>query len=115
MAVSCLAVFAVVGCRSTIASALFPSHDGSPVQAATPSATTGASATEATPSTANVATTTASALAPSAAAPTRSTTPPQSQPGSLTDVAQALLAQINAWRAADSKAPLTMTSGLVAS
>jgi uncharacterized protein YkwD len=33
----------------------------------------------------------------------------------LTDVAQALLAQINAWRASDGMAPLTMTSGLVAS
>jgi uncharacterized protein YkwD len=41
--------------------------------------------------------------------------PPQPQPGSLTDIAQALLDQINAWRATDGEAALSMTSGLVAS
>jgi uncharacterized protein YkwD len=47
--------------------------------------------------------------------PSTSTTQPRPQAGSLPDVAQALLNQINVWRAADGKAPLTMASGLVAS
>jgi len=115
VAVSFLAVFALaVGCRSTIAGTLFSSHDGLPVPVGT-----GASATEPAPSPANAGTVTATTAAPTTVAPTTAepaaATPPPPQPGSLTDVAQALLAQINAWRAADGTAPLTMTTGLVAS
>jgi uncharacterized protein YkwD len=118
VAVSCLAVFALaVGCRSVIANRLAPTHDSLPALAGTPSATADVSTTELSPSPTSAATTTASAptIAPATTKPSTSTTPPHPQPGSLTDVAQALLDQINAWRAADGKAPLTMASGLVAS
>jgi uncharacterized protein YkwD len=116
VAVSCLAVLLLaVGFRSSISNTLFSSHDGLPAPVGTSSAMTGASSTESAPSAANAGTTTATAVAPTTAEPAGSTTPPSPQPGSLSDVAQALLAQINAWRASDGKASLTMASGLVAS
>jgi uncharacterized protein YkwD len=112
VAVSCVAVFGLaVGCRSTIAGALFPAHDSVPAPAGIASAVTNASATGSASSAASAAIT----VAPSTAQPSGSPAPPAPQPGPLTDIAQALLAQINGWRATAGAAGLTMTSGLVAS
>lgn len=118
VAVSCLAVFALaVGCRSAIVDRIGPTDDTLSVFAGTSSTTAGVSTTDlstspgAGPSTTAASPTTAPAAPPTSAAPP----PAAPQPGSLTDVAQALLDQINAWRAADGKAALTMASGLVAS
>jgi uncharacterized protein YkwD len=123
VAVLCLVVFALaVGCRSVIVNRLSPTNDSLPALAGTPSATTGVSTTDLSPSPANAGTSTTStpttAIATTESSRTTPPAPPQPappQPGSLPDVAQALLDQINAWRAAEGKAPLTMTSGLVAS
>ena len=123
VAVSCLtAVALAVGCRSVIVNQLTPTADSAPVAAGlpsltdTPSTTAGVSTTELSPSptSAEPAPTTATTTSKpaTAAAPPPAPAP---QPGSLPDVAQALLDQINAWRAADGIAPLTMASGLVAS
>jgi uncharacterized protein YkwD len=118
VAVSCLAVVGLaVGCKSEIVDRLSPAGESIPELAGAPSSTAGVSTTDLSPSPTTAATTTTPAPAPSTvtAAPTTTTAPPRPQPGSLADVAQALLDQINAWRAADGKAPLVMTSGLVAS
>jgi uncharacterized protein YkwD len=105
-----------VGCRSEIVDRLSPAGDSVPDLAGAASSTAGVSTTDLSSSPTPPATTTAPAPAPSTvAAPSTTAAPPRPQPGSLTDVAQALLDQINAWRAADGKAPLTMASGLVAS
>jgi uncharacterized protein YkwD len=120
VAVLCLAVFALaVGCRSAIVDRIGPTDDTLSVFAGTSSTTAGVSTTDLSTSPGVGASTTA---APPSTTPTPTPTPTSAaappavpQPGSLTDVAQALLDQINAWRAADGKAPLTMASGLVAS
>jgi uncharacterized protein YkwD len=108
VATVCLVVLTgAVGCGSVIVSRLSAALNGGPAQGGTlsaPSQSPTGTPTMSAPST----------TAPAAAPPT-SMTQPQPQPGSLPDVAQALLSQINAWRAADGKAPLTMASGLVAS
>jgi uncharacterized protein YkwD len=123
VAALCLVVFAMaVGCRSVIVNRLSPANDSLPVLAGTPSATTGVSTVDLSSSPTN-----AGAISPPTTAPVMTessrATPPQPAPppsaapppGSLTDVAQALLDQVNAWRAAEGEAPLTMASGLVAS
>ena len=118
VAVLCLAVVALaVGCRSAITDRLGLSADdrpGSvvpPAQTA-PTQTASVATTELSPSPSAEPTPTTASV-PSA--PSTSTAPPRPQPGSLPDVAQALLDQINAWRADDGKAPLAMADGLIAS
>lgn len=106
VAVLCLTVLAgAVGCRSIIANGLSATPGSGPAQASS------ASATPQSPT----ATTSAPTTSTPAAKPPTSTTQPRPQPGSLPDVAQALLNQINGWRAAEGRAPLTMAAGLVAS
>jgi uncharacterized protein YkwD len=105
-AVCLVALAGAVGCRSVIASRLSQAPNGGPDAASAPHATSQAPTG---PPTTSAPTTTAPAV------PSTSTTQPRPQAGSLPDVAQALLNQINVWRAADGKAPLTMASGLVAS
>jgi uncharacterized protein YkwD len=108
VAVVCLAVLAAtVGCRSVVADRLSPALDSGPAQAGVPSGMVDEPTTAASTPSAPI-----TAAEPASLA---STTPPRPQPGSLTDVAQALLNQINGWRSADGKAPLTMAAGLVAS
>ena len=104
VAALCLTVFAgAVGCRSSTANRLSATPGGGPAQASNSS--TASPTSTATPT----------APAPTTTTPPTSTTQPRPQPGSLPDVAQALLNQINGWRAAEGIAPLTMAAGLVAS
>ena len=103
---SLMVLAGAVGLRSVIENRLSPTDQSGPPLAGIPSATAETSTTETT----TAAPTTTVTTMPS---PSATTTRPPS--GSSTDVAQALLNQINAWRAADGKAPLTMAAGLVAS
>ena len=105
----CLVVFAgAVGCGSVITGRLSSAPNGGPAPAS------GSSATSQAP-TGNPATPAPTTTTTTSTSTTQAGAQPGPQPGSLSDVAQALLNQINAWRAADGKAPLTMASGLVAS
>lgn len=67
------------------------------------------------PSIATTAETTPAAAVPTKPAPTTAAKPPPPAAPSHADVAQAVLDQLNAWRAEEGRAPLTMTAGLVAS
>ena len=117
--VLCLAVVGLaVGCRSAITDHLGPTDNSFPGVTGPPSQTATVSTTELTPSPSPSDTVSPSQVATSTTGTQASNPPPAPQPpqpGSLTDVAQALLDQINAWRAADGKSPLTMASGLIAS
>jgi uncharacterized protein YkwD len=107
---SCAVVLAVVvGVRSAMVS-------GTAAQTAPATPTPMPSVSGMSSSTPGVASaTTAVVVAPGSVQPSLALTSSSPQPGSMTDVAQALLAQINGWRAAAGRAPLTMSSGLVAS
>jgi uncharacterized protein YkwD len=106
---ACLTVIAAVAVfRSVVTNRPSATHDSGPAQAGAPLATS-ESPTGTTSATGPEPTTT------TATVPSKPATPPNTQPGLSTDVAQALLNQINAWRAAEGVGPLTMTSGLVAS
>ena len=116
VAVLCLMVLAgAVGCRAVIANRLSPTLDGGPAAAGGPAGTPSGTPSATSQPSSGAATASSPSTTASAAKPLTSTTQARPQPGSLPDVAQALLNQINTWRAADGKAPLTMTSGLVAS
>jgi uncharacterized protein YkwD len=107
VAVLCLTVLALaVGFRSVIADRLPSADNIDPARAGAPPATSGSPTSAITPAPATSAPATSTAT---------STSPPRAQPVSSTDAAQALLNQINAWREDEGAAPLTMTSGLVAS
>lgn len=115
VAALCLTVLAgAVGCRSVLANRLAPTPDSGLALASTSSATP-QSPTHQPPTSTATAPTSAPTTTTPATTKSTSTTQPRPQPGSLPDVAQALLDQINAWRAADGKAPLAMAAGLVAS
>jgi uncharacterized protein YkwD len=107
VALLCLTVLAgTVGWRSVTVSRPSATPNGRAAQAGAPTAPL---------STSTPLSTTPAPTTPAGSGSSPSTNPPRPQPGSLTDVAQALLTQINAWRSADGKAPLAMAAGLVAS
>jgi len=110
VALLAVALLGLAGCGSRSASdaagPLGPRHSAEATLAAEPTVSAAPSSTPVV-----VPTTTAAPTPVRAPAPAPAPAPLPSQP----EVAQQLLAQINAWRADAGQAPLTMTAGLVAS
>lgn len=107
-----VALLGLVGCGSAperdAAGSVAPHHSAEATLAAEPAVT-------APPSPTPVAAPTTTAPPTPVHAPAPAPPPAPAQLPSQPEVAQQLLAQINAWRADAGQAPLTMTAGLVAS